>query len=136
MNGITYYTLQRLSQSDEGTFGALIDPLGMQLCVTCEPPADGDHPCIPTGVYIVIPHNSPAHPNTWEISDVPNRTAILIHNGNTDADTLGCVVVGTAFGWIGNQRAVLQSDAALAKLRNVLPSTFNINIINPVSPST
>jgi hypothetical protein len=123
------YTLTRISQSSEGTFGLFTDPTGLQLCVTCEPPPDTDHPCIPAGTYQVIPHNSPAHPNTWEISNVPGRTAILIHNGNTDADTLGCVVVGKSFGWIGTQQAIMESDVTLGMLQQTLPQNFSLNIV-------
>ena len=133
------YILQRLSQSSEGTFGILIDPLGNTLCHTAELPWDDNKPdssCIPAGTYQVIPHNSQEHPNTWEVSNVPNRIGILIHNGNLPLqDSLGCVIVGTSQGFLDTHMAVLNSMLALNQLRQVLPSDFELSIIDPISPS-
>lgn len=134
MNGVMLYTLQRISQSEEGTFGILYDPAGTQLCVTCEPPPDVAHPCIPAGMYKCIPHNGDRWKNVWEISGVPGRSSILIHAGNTDADTEGCVCVGTSFGWEGTTQAVMESVNALNKLRNLLPQSFNISILDMENP--
>ena len=50
--------------------------------------------CIPDGVYKVRPHNSPKFGATFWIKQVPNRTAILIHSGNFNTHTKGCVLVG------------------------------------------
>lgn len=127
------YTLQRQSQSAEGTFGILYDPSGTQLCVTCEPPPDVGHPCIPEGIYQCIPHNGAHWKNVWEITDVPGRTAILIHAGNYEGNTEGCVCVGTNFGWIGTKQAVMESLNALNKLRSMLPNNFILSIIDVVS---
>ncbi len=124
------YSLQRISQSEEGTFGQLLDPTGKILCLTCEPPPDAEHPCIPAGVYNCIPHNGNEWKNVWEVTNVPGRSDILIHAGNTDHDTLGCIVVGTGFGWIGTQQAVMQSLQALNMLRNTLPQTFILSILD------
>jgi len=98
--------------------------------VTCEPPENNNRPdtCIPPGTYIVIPHNSSTHPNTWEISNVPNRTAILIHDGNTENDTLGCVIVGDRLGTVDDLPAVLDSRLTLAALRREIPQTFTLVI--------
>lgn len=124
------YTLTRTTTGPQGTFGTITDETGTVICVTCEPPEGNNGPdtCIPTGTYTVIPHNSPAHPNTWEISDVPNRTAILIHDGNTEEDTLGCVIVGDRLGTVDDLPAVLDSRLTLAALHNELPPTFMLVI--------
>jgi Family of unknown function (DUF5675) len=128
--GVSMYTLQRISQSEEGTFGQFLDPAGNQLCVTCEPSPDSDHPCVPSGIYQCIPHNGTEWKNVWEITGVPGRTAILIHAGNDDADTAGCVCVGTSFGWIGTSQAVMESLNALNKLRSCLPNNFILSIMD------
>jgi hypothetical protein len=122
------YTLTRTEQGDDGTFGNLADETGMVLCVTCEPPPTGPHPCIHDGQYVVMPHDSPTHPGTWELQDVPGRTAILIHGGNTENDTLGCIIVGDRMGWINGLRAVLDSKITLKTLRAELPSSFTLTI--------
>lgn len=128
------YTLQRISQSEEGTFGVLKDDNGIQLCVTCEPSPAKDHPCVPAGTYHCIPHNGVKWKNVWKVANVPGRSDILIHAGNTDIDTLGCIVVGKSFGWIGTQQAVMESLITLNLLRNLLPSEFDLTIIDPINP--
>lgn len=125
--------INRTQSSDLGTFGELRidDPtVGESVCYTCEPPwrANGPDSCIPIGTYTVIPHNSPAHPNTWEISGVSDRTAILLHNGNTEQDSLGCVLVGDSLGTVNGLPAVLDSNKTLESLRSLLPPTFQLTI--------
>lgn len=124
------YTIIRQPSEPYGTFGSFYGPDGKQLCVTVEPPATGDHPCIPVGIYDCIPHNGDHWKNIWEITNVPGRTAILIHAGNLDTDTEGCVVVGATFGELGAQEGVLNSLNTLNMLRNTLPPSFILGIHN------
>lgn len=122
--------LKRQPSAGFGTFGQMFIN-GNQICVTAELPWLDNHPgtsCIPTGTYECIPHNSPSHPNTWEVSNVPNRSAILIHNANLPSQLLGCIGVGDTYGTIDGQRAVLNSVATLNKLREILPSNFTLVI--------
>jgi len=58
--------------------------------------------------------NPPAFGDTYEITDVPNRSHILFHQGNVVADTRGCVLLGTHYGQLGEARGVLQSRKAVA----------------------
>lgn len=122
------YVLVRISQSDDGTMGQLFDESGDQLCVTIEPSPDEAHPCIPAGTYHCIPHNGEHWKNVWEITNVPDRAAILIHAGNSEKDTLGCVVVGTGFGFVGTHHGMTESLRALNKLRAILPNEFDLQI--------
>ncbi len=98
---------------------------GAQVAVTIE----NRNLSIPTGTYPCIPHNSPKHPHTWEITDVPNRSEILIHNANLASQLLGCVAPGDTYGTLNGEQAVLNSVLTMDKLRNTLPDYFNINII-------
>ena len=50
--------------------------------------------CIPIGVYSLGLWDSPNHPNTFQIKGVPDRSYILIHKGNFNTDSLGCVLIG------------------------------------------
>ena len=123
--------LTRQPSTPQGTFGTLTDADSNILCVTCEQPWNDNKvgaSCIPAGTYQCIPHDSPAHPNTWEIAGVPGRSAILIHNGNTDTQSEGCILVGDSFGTINGMSAVLNSIATLDKLRGILPDNFTIII--------
>jgi hypothetical protein len=50
---------------------------------------------IPTGVYRVIVNLSPAKRRMLpRLLNVPGFTGILIHSGNTENDTSGCILVG------------------------------------------
>lgn len=124
---MTELFIERTVSDDNGTFGTLTmendDHMVEQLCYTAEPPPTGEHPCIPVGTYDCIPHNTPAHPDTWELANVPGRTAILIHDGNRPLkDTLGCILVGDKFGMLDGKPAVMDSKATMAMLRATLPA--------------
>lgn len=132
MTIITPYFLTREPTSGNGTFGKLTDEAGNVLCMTAELPwlnNEPRHSCIPVGTYTVIPHNSPDHPNTWEIENVPGRSAILLHNGNRPLrDSMGCILVGDSDGIIDGYPAVLNSVVTLEKLRHILPPRFILTI--------
>lgn len=121
-------TLQRGKGTEHGTHGVLIGD-GSILCFTLEEPWKDNEPrvsCIPEGVYQCKKHNGAKFSNVWEITNVPGRSAILIHAGNTLADTSGCVLVGMGFDADG----LIHSRAALMKLRSLLPDTFTLTIRN------
>ncbi|XXJ21492.1 DUF5675 family protein [Desulfovibrio caledoniensis] len=107
----------RLEKSEEGTFGVLrLD--GRVQCVTLEPPERGNRvgvSCIPAGTYTCRRVDSPTFGPTFEVADVPGRTAILFHQGNVARDTHGCILLGSRFGRLGTERGVLDSRAAFAE---------------------
>ena len=76
---------------------------------------------IPDGVYKLGTRFSPKfspeynHEMIW-VKDVPNFEFILIHWGNTDDDTDGCLIVGSKIGIIKGQDAVLSSRDTYLKL--------------------
>ena len=49
---------------------------------------------------------------TFEVLDVPNRSGILFHMGNTVDDTKGCILVASYYGVLNSLPAVLHSYAA------------------------
>lgn len=50
---------------------------------------------IPTGNYKIIVNLSPKFKrNLPRLIDVPGFDGILIHRGNTDKDTSGCILIG------------------------------------------
>ena len=85
---------------------------------------------IPDGSYVVKRTVTPKHNKTFEVTDVPGRTAILIHTGNSETDVEGCILVGMQFGRIdavdpdtGNvesQPAVIRSKDAYALLDQLI----------------
>ncbi len=118
------FTLKRILFTDDGSPGVLI--LGNQpICLTLEENWRDNEKglsCIPAGSYLCRRRNTPQHGDTFEVMDVPGRTAILIHSGNTEADTEGCILLGKEYstirarddqsGLIEVQLAVLNSKMA------------------------
>lgn len=104
MSAVPRILLERFLESNEGTFGTMT--LGEQasavVLFTCEPQwRNNEHgvSCIPEGSYVLKPHFSPKLGiNTYEITGVPSRGSIIIHPGNTEENTEGCVLVGKALG--------------------------------------
>lgn len=123
-------TIKRLTLNGTGpTYGVLLKD-DIPQCVTLERPwllNVPDISCIPAGTYQVIPHNSADHANVWEVTGVPSRSEVLIHQGNTIADTKGCILAGTTF----YPGGILESVDAVNYLRKILPSAFTLIIINP-----
>lgn len=77
--------------------------------------------CIPGGTYRAVPHGwKTTEPvrfkRVWRLLDVPKREAILIHAGNTDVDTHGCILVGLS----RRPGMVLESRKALDLLREAI----------------
>ena len=70
--------------------------------------------CIPTGAYKVMRHISPKFGECFKVIDVPDRSEILIHAGNTHKDTHGCILLGLMYGTVGTEAAILSSRAAVA----------------------
>ena len=60
--------------------------------------------CIPEGEYEChlvrdrILYGGYVLRQTFEVSQVPNRTGILFHTGNGNQDTLGCILVASEYG--------------------------------------
>jgi hypothetical protein len=120
--------LIRVAQSEKGTFGVIVKE-GIPICVTCEDPWNDNKTgisCIPEGAYSVMPHSGPKYKDVWILREVPGREAILIHNGNSIADTRGCILVGKSFSWA----SISNSRETLDYLRGVLPGNFSLHIKN------
>ena len=111
--------LFRLEESlEHGTLGALVVN-GAAFCATLELPDRANQANvrrIPADLYTCRRIVSPRFHETFEVTDVPGRSHILFHKGNTDDDTHGCILLGQYWGILGNaQRAVLNSGATFAR---------------------
>jgi len=101
--------------------GAMIK---LQLC-TLELPDLGNQQnisCIPEGEYEVHRIYSPRFGKCFHIQDVPGRSEILIHKGNYNKDTHGCILVGMGRADINGDGTmdVIESSLAMEKLQNVI----------------
>lgn len=77
--------------------------------------------CIPTGAYVCSRHVSPSKGRCLKIHGVEGRTHILIHVGNTEADTQGCILIGRSAGYLHGFPAVLESKRAMEYLLSLVP---------------
>ncbi len=113
--------LIRISQSPDCTQGVLRDEeTKLAIMLTMELPWRNNEPrvsCIPAGVYTVRPYSSEKYPDVFEVVDVPSRTDILIHVGNTTNDSKGCILPGKYFGEPNGLPAVLASGESLKRLK-------------------
>lgn len=114
-------TLKRVAYTDKGTFGVLLID-GFPQFVTLEDPDNNNAQgisCIPTGTYNVAPHDSDKFPNTYHVTKVTGREAILMHTGNSIADTSGCILIGTSYSTFGQLPGIAGSKDALNKFRSI-----------------
>lgn len=115
-----------------GSFGVLrIDK--HVFCVTLEPPDIFNtvgKSNIPPGQYICKRTESPRFGDTFEVTNVPGRTHVLIHPGNSAHDTNGCIIVAQHYGkLLDGDPAVLNSgDTHKALLRELGRSDFHLTI--------
>ena len=82
-----------------GTFGVL--KLNKEVfCVTLELPDllnKSSASSIPAQQYICERYSSAKHPDTFEVTNVPNRSFVLWHPGNRKKDTRGCILTAQYF---------------------------------------
>jgi hypothetical protein len=125
------FRLRRFWQDGERTLGELsCDELF--VCFILEPGDwDEDHPRVRAGFYLIERHNSSRFPDTFalvgqHVSHYPEeemeRNAVLIHAGNRDDDTSGCLIPGDSIGRLQGETAVLSSANALARIRDEIGS--------------
>lgn len=106
--------LHRDGQDDVCTWGSLFVD-GAFFCRTLEPPPIRYR--IPAGTYAVTHYPSKKFKGFRLLIHVTDgHSGILIHEGNTAADTVGCIIVGRAY----DNHRVSDSRAALTELMCIL----------------
>ena len=119
--------LTRISNINKfGVFGVLTVN-GDPFCVTLEPPDKQNKPnksCIPAGMYSIAQKISPSYGTTWWVKDVPGRSNIIFHPGNTLSDTLGCILLAQRFGKLFGDRAVLNSGKTFREFQIMLKDDY------------
>ena len=120
--------LNRVDESVDQTLGYLTLYDGLEKvfdCVTLELPYEHNMAMvssIPKGSYKVSHRYSDKYKNHLIVDDVPNRRYILIHYGNYNTDTRGCILVGSRFAQI-NGDSLLDITASRRTLSDLLEST-------------
>lgn len=107
--------LRTLSIRDEGCFSEMWWD-GTKFAVSVERTFDDERPAINAdGEYLCVATRFiRGGYDTFEVM-VAGHSRILFHKGNTELDSIGCVVVGDRFGRIGDKTAVLDSKKAFER---------------------
>lgn len=122
--------LVRVSEYDGATLGILLLD-DKPLWKTLELPWRDNQPmvsCIPDGVYTAIKYSSPKFGRVLHVLDVPGRSGILFHAGNTIADTHGCILPGLTFGVMEGQPCVWESKKAMERLLEAVRNFDEISL--------
>jgi hypothetical protein len=123
--------LVRVSEYNNATLGVLCIDDSPEF-VTLEDAWRGNErmvSCIPLGRYKVKLHRSPKFGVVYRVEDVPERSEILIHAGNTHKDTHGCILLGMQFGKSGNDSAVLASKSAFLQFMDKMGNTPEAELV-------
>lgn len=123
--------LIRVGSSNRGTFGVLRHGQ-VPFVLTLERPwldNKQDVSCIPAGRYRCRKIRSPKFGNTYEICDVPGRTHVLFHAGNTISDTEGCVLVGEEFSGTWDKPMLVSSQRGFGELMKFLDGAPEFDIV-------
>ncbi len=114
--------LLRVGQSGRGTFGVLRFG-AVPFVLTLERPWQDNQQnvsCIPAGRYRCERIRSPKFGWTFEVKNVPNRTHVLFHSGNTIEDTHGCILVGEEFSGTWDKPMLASSQRGFLEFLNLL----------------
>ena len=128
--------LIRVVQSPAGTFGVLA-LMPTPFALTLERPWKDNQSsvsAIPAGTYTCKRVQSPRFGDTFQVLNVPGRSHILFHKGNTIADTEGCILIGEEFSVDG----IASSSRGYTEFRTMLglDSVFMLVIHEAVLKST
>lgn len=121
--------LVREHTGDEGTFGRIYAQGNHWY--TAELPwrnNERDISCIPEGIYTATPYASARFGLCYQVGEVPDRSAILVHVGNWAGDVSkdyrsdveGCILIGMARNIISGQYAVSSSREAIGDFHHVM----------------
>jgi len=131
--------LVRLSDNGEQTIGSLYvfnsEDEVMFSCYIMEPPWKDNKrnvSCIPAGTYTVNRRENARFGKHWILRRVPGRSYILIHVGNYNKSTRGCLLPGADLVDLNNDglQDVVDSRITLDRLNEILPEEWEIEIVN------
>ena len=111
-------TIERFAYTAMGTFGRMMIEECEMLWYTVENPWKDNLPrisCIPLGHYELElgTYHRGDYP-AYEVLDVPGRSLVKFHVGNTHADVSGCIAVGLGLGYVAMLWAVTKSAKGFA----------------------
>ncbi len=146
------FTLLRNYKADATTGAIIGSRLGYVLCQTLERPnlhnqrdnpatEENESSCIPEGIYICKKYSSEKYPDTWEITGVPGRKAILFHTANYVSQLKGCIAICNQVLDMNPKNdkkfdeskrwQASQSRDAFDRFKVVMPKEFELQIVSP-----
>lgn len=129
--------LIRVAQNDIATYGVLINGL-TPFAVTLERPWRNNRvgeSCIPPGpggdssTYQCRRVLSPKFGVTFEVMEVPGRSAILFHKGNIDDDSHGCILIGESFNPVLGKPGISESGHGFEEFLALLKMTDRFPLV-------
>jgi hypothetical protein len=128
------FILKRIAETTDGTFGVLLD-YDTPFALTLERRwlnNEKSVSCIPAGTYKCRRVKSPKFGNTFEVTGVKDRSAILFHKGNLQYDSHGCILVGEMFGVLSGHNGIQASDAGFCEFlsRTKKEDEFVLKVVN------
>ena len=123
--------LVRVGQSNRGTFGVLRYEQ-IPFALTLERPwvdNKANVSCIPAGLYTCQRVRSPKFGDTFEVMDVPNRSNVLLHKGNTLDDTHGCILVAEEFSGTFNHPMLASSARGFGELMQLMEGRMSFELL-------
>jgi len=76
--------------------------------------------CVPADNYVVERFNGAKYKDVFELKGVPNRSYILIHKGNFERQTSGCILLGLKSGILNGEPAVMDSHDAMDYFKKII----------------
>lgn len=114
-------TLKRREFLQKGIFGDFYDESNSRICSTLEHaygPGPVYTPKLPVGVYKCVRGQHRLHTGpleTFEVTKVPNCTGIVVHQGNYNDDSEGCILVGDTEYNVAGHEMITNSKMTFAK---------------------
>jgi len=87
--------------------------------------------CIPMGTYSCELRTSEKYGKHLIVNDVEDRSMILIHSGNFNTQTRGCILVGEKLSYINSDKNIdiTNSKKTLAKIIELIDNDNDIKLI-------
>ena len=99
---------------------------------------DPQKSCITAGTYECVWQESPKYGWCYEVTNVPERSRILIHPANWEHQLLGCIALGKGRGVLNGKPAITQSRDAIKEFHNHMkeqPFTLQVSWVESCSGS-
>ena len=130
-------SIERFAYTPMGVFGRCYIA-GQELFTVERPWLNNERSisCIPEGAYTCVPrfYNKGGY-GSIEITNVPNRTNVLIHKGNTMHDLAGCIAIASKLGNVHGIWGGINSKAAFGILmEHYGDRRFLLEIVRYVPP--